>query len=105
MCTIDAAEALQDIPVLIEEYLRSLTFGVYQLSYFSDHVSDDGGCELFGGKINPDNLHTKIQSWFVSSKSYYLWIRYDSADTGDPVLIGCTVGWIMCACRLNVTLV
>lgn len=47
MFQINAAEALQDIPVVIEEYLRSLTFDVYQLkqvlSYSSEHVSEDDG--------------------------------------------------------------
>lgn len=103
MCKINAAEALQDIPVLTEVYLRSLTFGIYQLkqalSYSSEHVSDDGGYEIFVGKNNPDILQAKIQSRHVSSKSYNIWIRYDSADTGDPVKY-----WY-CQCRSGARLV
>ena len=86
MCKIDAAEALQDFPVLTQGYLRSLTVGVYQLkqalSYSSEH--GDGGYEIIVGKNNSDILQAKIQSRHVSSKSYYLWIQYDSADTEDP---------------------
>lgn len=56
----NAAEALQDFPDLIEEYLRSLTFGVNQfkqvLSYSSEHVREDGG---YVGKNNPDILRSK----------------------------------------------
>lgn len=61
MFQINAAEALQDIPVLNEEYLRSLTFDVYQLkqvfSYSSEHVSEDDG---YVGENNPDILRSKI---------------------------------------------
>lgn len=50
-------------------------------------------------KNNSDILQAKIQSRHVSSKSYYLWIQYDSADTEDPVTL-----WY-CQCRSGARLV
>ena len=78
-------------PRLSHEYLRSLTFGVYQVkqafSYSSEHVSPDGGYDLFTCQFLPNILQAKIQSRHSSSKSYYLWLKYDIDDTSDPVKV------------------
>ena len=51
MKKMDASDALPGFPVLTEEYLRSLTFGIYQLkqakSYSREHINEKGGYEIY----------------------------------------------------------
>ena len=74
MSKIDCSDIT--FPRLTDEYLRSLTFGVYQvkqaLSYSSEHVSSDGGYDLYACQFLPNILQAKIQSRHTSSKSYFL---------------------------------
>lgn len=47
----------------------------------------------------PNIIQGKIQSRHVSSKSYYLWVQFDSKDELDPIKI-----WY-CQCKAGVSLV
>lgn len=100
---IDASDAVPDFPVLSEDYLRSLTFGVYQIkqafSYTLEHLDEDGGYDIFVGKTMPNIIQGKIQSRHVSSKSYYLWVQFDSEDELDPIKF-----WY-CQCKSGARLV
>ena len=61
-------------PRLSDEYLRSLKFGVYHVKqaflYSLEHVSPDGGYDLYTCQLLPNILQAKIQSRHTSSKSY-----------------------------------
>ena len=89
MKKMDASDALPGFPVLTEEYLRSLTFGIYQLKqaklYSREHINEKGGYEIYVSQTSPDIIQGKIQSRHVSSKMYYLWIQYDGKDKEDPI--------------------
>ena len=89
MKKVNAQEAVLDFPVFSGEYLRSLTFGIYQLKqakfYSMEHIDSDGGYEINVGKDSQNIIQAKIQSRHISSKSYYLWIQYECADGDDPV--------------------
>ena len=89
MKKMDASDALPGFPVLTEEYLRSLTFGIYQLkqakSYSREDINEKGGYEIYVSQTSPDIIQVKIQSRHVSSKMYYLWIQYDGKDKEDPI--------------------
>lgn len=93
MARSDADNALIDFPSLSDKYLRTLTFGVYQLkqasSYWLEHIHIDkyGSYNIFVGKNMPDIIQAKIQSSHVSSKSYYLWIHFDVLDKKDPIKV------------------
>ena len=88
---MDASDAVPDFPILSESSLRSLTFGVYQVK--------DGGYDIFVGKTMPNIIQGKIQSRHVSSKSYYLWIQFDTEDEDDPIKF-----WY-CQCKSGARLV
>ena len=72
-------------PVLTEEYIESLTFGVYQLkqarSYTFEHL-DENGNYLFEINEQEDNqyekiIHVKLHSRFQSQKIHDAWIEYN----------------------------
>ena len=54
---MDASDALPGFTVLAEEYLRSLTFGIYQLkqakSYSREHINEKGGYEIYVSQTSP----------------------------------------------------
>lgn len=89
---IDASDVVPDFPVLSEDYLWSFTFGVYQgkhvFSYMLEHLDEDGGYDIFVGKTTPNIIQGKKQSRHESSKSYYLWVQFDSKDELDPINSG-----------------
>lgn len=90
---MDAADALEDFPILTEEELSNITLGVYQLkmakSYSKEHFAEDGSYDILYNNEIVDVLRVKIQSRHTSAKSYMLWIEY------DPVLVK---GWY-CQCK------
>ena len=102
---MDASDALPGFPVLTEEYLRSLTFGIYQLkqakSYSREHTLEKGGYEKYVSQTSPDIIQGKIQSRHVSSKMHYLWIQYDGNDKEDPT---CIKYWY-CQCKSGARMV
>jgi len=67
---IDVGE-LQDFPFLVEEDLRELTFGVYQLrqaaSYTAEHFTADGDYELQYYREQENLLRFRIHSRFSGS--------------------------------------
>lgn len=83
---IDALDAVPHFPVLSEDYLRFLTFGVYQIkqafSYKLENL-DDGGMI---GKTMPIIIQGKNPSRHVYSKSYYLWVQFDSKGSSGGKL-------------------
>ena len=66
---MDASDAVPDFPILSESYLRSLTFGVYQVketfSFACEHLDEDGGYDIFVGKTMPNIIKGEIQSRHV----------------------------------------
>lgn len=80
------------------DYLRSITFGVYQLSqapnYADQHLKD---LNIKVNKTSNEYIRGKIQSRHTSSKTYFLWLKINLDIQHDP-LVGwykaetCTVG-------------
>lgn len=105
---IDDPDVLFDFPQLSESDLRALTVGVYQLkqahSYTAEHIKDDQGLyEVMLGKEENDLICVHIKSRHVSSKQYYLWIKYDSipghsVDAVQGWYCTCPVGSRMVGC-------
>ena len=71
-----------DFPVLTEEYIERLTFGVYQLkqakSYTAEHLDENNNYmfEIFPVE-GTDVIHVKLRSRFASQTIHDIWIRYD----------------------------
>lgn len=83
-------------PRLGDDYLRSLTFGVYQLSqapHYADQHLSDGDLDIRVNKASDEYIRGKIQSRHTSSKKYFLWIKINHDDPHDPI-----VGWY-CECK------
>ena len=59
---MDARGALPGFPVITEEYLRSLKFGIYQLKQATrEHINEEGGYEIYVSQTSPDIIQGKIQ--------------------------------------------
>jgi hypothetical protein len=96
---------LPGFPVLTEEYLRELTFGVYQIklakSYVQDKLQRDSDYVIEIMLEEPGFLRARIYSRFTKSAKYHLWIAYfDSSyeqsnedETSNPI-----TGWY-CKCK------
>lgn len=71
---------IRDFPQLDDTMLRLLTLGTYQLkmssSYIQEYVGGDCSIQLF--KENDGFLRVRLQSRHISSKSYLVWLQYDS---------------------------
>ena len=71
---------ISDFPKLDDTMLRLLTLGTYQLkmssSYIQEFVGGDCIIQLF--RENDGLLRVRLQSRHVSSKTYLVWIKYDS---------------------------
>ena len=82
---------LSDFPKLDDTILRILTLGTYQLKLSSGYIQEyfGGDCSIQLFRENDGLLHARLQSKHISSKSYLVWIKYDS----DHVLV-----WY-CRCR------
>ncbi|KAK3109068.1 hypothetical protein FSP39_022182 [Pinctada imbricata] len=82
---------VDDFPRLGEEQIRPITCGSYQLklcaSYTKEHL--EGNCEIQLHKEEPNLLRVRLRSRHCSSRSYLLWVKYDSASV---------VAWY-CRCR------
>jgi len=76
----DIVEHVEDFPRMSDTMLRVLTLGTYQLklsrSYVQEYLSGD--CDIQVHKEIEGLLRVKLQSRHVSSKSYLLWIKYDT---------------------------
>ena len=102
--SIDAEGAAADFPELDYEYLRPVTYGVYQLKqakcYAHEHLDDDGSYKFELHEAAPDLLRVRIQSRHISAKKYFLWIQYtDNVNDIDPVK-----GWF-CQCKAGARVV
>lgn len=84
-------ETVNDFPRLDDTTLQLLTLGTYQLrlssSYIQEYTGNDS--KIYVLRENNELIKVKLQSRHVSSKSYIVWIQYDS----DHVK-----GWY-CQCR------
>ena len=71
---------ISDFPKLDDTMLRLLTLGTYQLkmssSYIQEFVGGDCIIQLF--RENDGLLRVRLQSRHVFSKTYLVWIKYDS---------------------------
>ncbi|KAK3109143.1 hypothetical protein FSP39_023866 [Pinctada imbricata] len=76
-------------PRLSEEYLRSLTCGVYQLkqasSYTKEHLDDYGDYSFDIHHLAEGMIRVRIQSRHISAKRYFLWIEFDFSDVNEPI--------------------
>lgn len=62
-------------PRLGDDYLRSITFGMYQLSqvpHYGDQHLSDGDLDIRVNKASDEYIRGKIQSRHTSSKKYFL---------------------------------
>ena len=99
---MDAAECLPGFPRLDLDYLRDLTFGVYQIhqakSYVHDKLTRDNEYEI---KINLRTmgiLRARIYSRHTNQQKYEAWVWYretapELQDTGEDIK-----GWC-CDCK------
>lgn len=88
MRKIDAADTVPDFPVLTEDDMWSIIFGVYQLKHAFSHLlvhANDDKYGIFVRENHPNILQGKTRSRHTSSKSYYLWIQCDVPDTANPI--------------------
>ena len=71
-------------PVLDEEYIKSLCFGVYQLkqakSYTTEHLNDDGLYEFEFILEETNLIKVKINSRHSSSTKYTSFVRFNSKE-------------------------
>lgn len=115
--SIETRNTIPDFPVLNEEKLRKLTFGVYQLKqarkYSDEHLGEedykiDLSCE------EPYLLHARIQSRHTSKKLYNIWVEYSKEQVtgwyceckGGSRTVGCcahicSVIWYLAFARHN----
>ena len=69
-------------PILTEEYIENLTFGIYQLkqakSYTAEHLDEKNNYlfEVFQLDVS-DVIHVKLRSRFASQTIHDIWIRFD----------------------------
>ena len=95
------AESL-NFPKLSEDFIRNLTFGVYQLkqskSYTQEHLNDDGEYEYEFIDYEKEILRVKINSRHKSQTIYNTFIKY-SSDINSPI-----GGWY-CDCRAGARVV
>ncbi|CAC5394130.1 unnamed protein product [Mytilus coruscus] len=86
-----------NFPKLTEDYLRSLTFGVYQLyqapNYADQHLDNDGDIDIFLHTVSSSFVQAKIQSRHTSCKQYCLWLEFNEDNDTHPVN-----GWF-CECK------
>jgi hypothetical protein len=92
---IDDSEV--SFPQLMEEQLRSITFGVYQLKLSSSYIQEymDGESRICVHKDDNNLIRVRIQSRHVSSKKYLLWIKYSETEV---------LSWY-CICRAGARVV
>ncbi|XP_061171659.1 uncharacterized protein LOC133181135 [Saccostrea echinata] len=90
--SIDAHDAVLDFPVLSEDEVRQLIFGVYQIrqanSYVREHT-ENGQYNIDVSEIETGLIHTRIQSRHRNSTLYNLWIKYTTSSV---------CGWY-CQCK------
>ena len=77
---VDECQMLNEFPKLDDTMLRLLTLGTYQLkmssSYIQEYVGGECNIQLF--QENDGLLRVRLQSRHISSKSYLVWIQFDS---------------------------
>jgi hypothetical protein len=78
-------------PQLTEDYIRQLTFGVYQLkqarSYTREHINDQGLYEFEFIPESTDLIKVKLKSRHLSNTIYTLFIQYDvsGVSNSEPI--------------------
>ena len=84
-------------PKLTEEYIKSLTFGIYQMNqcipYTITHLNQEADyvCELFDEF--QEIIRVRIKSRFSSQAVHNTWIKFSSISSMDPIQ-----GWY-CDCK------
>lgn len=86
----DADGAAPNFLQLDEDYLRSLTYGVYPLKqakhYAHEHFDDGSSYRIEVHEAAPDLLRVRMQCRHIRAKRYFLWIQYtDNYNDIDPV--------------------
>jgi len=95
-------------PILTEDYLQRLTFGIYQINqaknYTAEHLDENGNYlfEVFDCSENESIIHVKIRSRFTSQTIHDCWIKYDpnlsSKEGQSPI----SNWYCMCKCGARV---
>ncbi len=92
-----------NFPSLTEEYIESLTFGIYQpyqaISYTYEHLDKNGNYEFefFEYSDFENVLHVKIRSRHSNQLVHDLWIKYDyelTLQNGQSPISNC-----YCTCK------
>ena len=82
-------EALEDLSKLSDSQLQDLTLGIYQIkqakSYAQEHMSEEGKYEFNVHKEEAGLIRVSIQSRHYSSKSYFLWVSYNSGHGDESI--------------------
>lgn len=88
-----------EFPRLDEDYIRSLTFGVYQMkqarSYTREHLNDDGKYEFECLKFDSNIIKVKLNSRHLSQTIYTIFVEFDYSNKLDPIK-----GWY-CDCKVG----
>ncbi|RNA36684.1 vacuolar sorting-associated 13c [Brachionus plicatilis] len=84
-------------PKISEEYIKSITFGIYQLkqsiSYSLEHINRNGSYLFEFFEENSNLIRVKIHSRFVSKLIYNTWIKFTNESEKEPI-----IGWY-CDCK------
>ena len=73
------SESVSNFPQLDETMLKLLTLGTYQLlcpSYIQEYKGSECAIDVF--RETCDLIRVRLQSRHISSKTYQVWIQYDS---------------------------
>ncbi|XP_060602549.1 uncharacterized protein LOC132755673 [Ruditapes philippinarum] len=75
-----AVQEIDNFPSIDDFTLSLLTLGTYQMKLCQSYAQEylDGDCDILVYKESKDLLRVRLQSRHVSSKSYFVWIQYDS---------------------------
>ncbi len=84
-CNIDEL----NFPALSLEYIKELTFGIYQLkqakSYTQEHLNENGLYEFEFIPEKRDLVKIKLISRHLSNTIYTLFIQYDISNKNEPI--------------------
>ena len=102
--SIDALDAASDFLELDNDYLRSITYLIYQLKqaqlYAHEHLQEDGLYKIEVHGQAQDLLRIWIQSRRISSKRCFLWIEYTDNENDIDLI----KGWY-CQCKAGAKVV
>ena len=82
-----------NFPILTEDYIRKLAFGIYQLkqaqSYTREHLNSEGLYEFEFVPEEKNLVKVKLNSRHLSSTIYTIFIEFDKNDSKEPIKSWC----------------